>query len=437
MRQNLIIGAGITGLAAGYELAKKGSKVIILEKENEIGGLAKSFKYDDFIFDAGPHRFFTDKELALKFIQEVIGDNSILLPHDSSVYFKGKYYGWPLRSSLLFNLPLSIQINAFRDLFFKRNTVKDSARTFKDYIINNYGLTLHNCFFKDYTQKFFGLSSDCLDVDWARSGMEKAIIDKRLPHKDLFKIFKLAFLPKPNYPKFLYPKGGMAAFCARLAENIRAAGGRIVTGASVREISTGSGEVTAITTDKEIFDCKNVIWTAPNGLICKLLNLPSAGLKYLSLVLYNIILKGKIKKNFQWIYFGEKEIVFNRISIPSSFDPALTFGDKTGLCVEVTCQEGNDIWEFPEKLVEKIKENLKQIGFLNEDTAVESIFIERVPNAYPVYELGYRDKLNLIQKNLLKFKNLKVIGRTGAFLYNNMDECIIQGINTVLGDFKA
>ncbi len=88
-------------------------------------------------------------------------------------------------------------------------------------------------------------------------------------------------------------------------------------------------------------------------------------------------------------------------------------------------------------MVEKIKENLKQIGFLNEDTAVESIFIERVPNAYPVYELGYRDKLNSIQKNLLKFKNLKVIGRTGAFLYNNMDECIIQGINTVLGDFKA
>ncbi len=58
MGQTLIVGAGIAGLTIGYELAKKGQKVIIVEKEIRPGGLAKSFRYNGFTFDIGPHRFY-------------------------------------------------------------------------------------------------------------------------------------------------------------------------------------------------------------------------------------------------------------------------------------------------------------------------------------------------------------------------------------------
>ena len=58
----IIIGAGITGLVTAYELLKQGHKVVIAEKEADVGGLARSFKYNNMVFDIGPHRFFSNKE---------------------------------------------------------------------------------------------------------------------------------------------------------------------------------------------------------------------------------------------------------------------------------------------------------------------------------------------------------------------------------------
>jgi len=58
----VIVGAGVAGLTAAYKLLEKGHEVIILEKKSDIGGLSRSFRYGSFIFDIGPHRFFTDRD---------------------------------------------------------------------------------------------------------------------------------------------------------------------------------------------------------------------------------------------------------------------------------------------------------------------------------------------------------------------------------------
>ncbi len=268
MRQNLIIGAGVTGLAIGYELVKRGQRVVILEKESQVGGLAKSFKYNSFIFDVGPHRFFTGNEHVVRFIKDVVEGETIPLIRDSSVYFKGKYYDWPLRPRIVFMLPWLLQIKTVRDLFLKKFRKKNQACTFKEYILDNYGPTLYNSFFKDYTEKFFNLSSDCLHADWAKSGMEKAIIDTQLPHADLRQILRLAIQPLIRNTKFLYPKGGMSSFCDKLGKSILKGGGNIYTGVTVSQVNATPQEVVSIKTNKGVFECSNLIWTAPIGQIC-------------------------------------------------------------------------------------------------------------------------------------------------------------------------
>ena len=55
----VIIGAGPAGLTAGYELSKSNKKVLVLEKKNQVGGLAETKVYGDYRYDIGPHRFFT------------------------------------------------------------------------------------------------------------------------------------------------------------------------------------------------------------------------------------------------------------------------------------------------------------------------------------------------------------------------------------------
>ena len=59
MKKVLIIGAGPAGLTAGYELAKHGYEVTILEKSREIGGISKTVQYQNNRMDIGGHRFFS------------------------------------------------------------------------------------------------------------------------------------------------------------------------------------------------------------------------------------------------------------------------------------------------------------------------------------------------------------------------------------------
>ena len=56
----MIVGAGVAGLSLGHELVCAGHDVTLVEILPEIGGLARSFRYGDFCFDMGPHRFHTD-----------------------------------------------------------------------------------------------------------------------------------------------------------------------------------------------------------------------------------------------------------------------------------------------------------------------------------------------------------------------------------------
>ena len=146
----VIVGAGISGCVTAYELAKKGLRVILIEKDAQIGGLAKTFHYDDFSFDIGPHRFFTQKTKIRDFIQAILKNDYKIIPRHSEVYFLGRYYSWPLRPKSFFQLPLKMKIKASRDMFFiglKKN--REQMKTFQDYVLTNYGLFLYNAFFKD------------------------------------------------------------------------------------------------------------------------------------------------------------------------------------------------------------------------------------------------------------------------------------------------
>ncbi len=49
----IIVGGGIAGLTCSAYLAKAGKKVLLIEKNNEIGGLVNSFNHNGFTFDAG------------------------------------------------------------------------------------------------------------------------------------------------------------------------------------------------------------------------------------------------------------------------------------------------------------------------------------------------------------------------------------------------
>jgi len=423
MASTVIVGAGIAGLTLAFELSKRGKRVVVLEKYDEPGGLARSFTYGDYTFDIGPHRFHTDVESVNHFIADILGPDQHEIKRCSGVYFHGKYHLWPLRLPVIFDLPPTVLLLGLKDLATLRTR---KVKTFEDHIVNMYGKTLFEIFFKDYSEKFLGIPPNRTDVEWAKTGMERALIDKRLKIQKLSDLVISALFTRGTVTRFIYPEQGMSQFCDKLAVRVRGHGGEIHYGVDVDGLETKGQRITAVHGQGHRFPAREVIWTASLTSALDFLSLPSPDLAYLALVIYNIELSRPpaLPLPYQWCYYGQKDVVFNRISIPSSFSRALTPPGRGSACVEVTCREHDEAWHQPEKLRDRVAEDLQRVGFVESRDDITAVHIERVPEAYPVYHLGFREQVAEATRGLAAYRNLHLAGRTGLFWYNNMDNSI-------------
>ena len=95
----VIVGGGISGLSIAWMLAESGVKTVVIEKEERLGGLARSFTYGDFTFDIGPHRFHTYIPEVERFIRDVLDSDALEINRCSKLQFRGRFYPWPLHPS--------------------------------------------------------------------------------------------------------------------------------------------------------------------------------------------------------------------------------------------------------------------------------------------------------------------------------------------------
>ena len=93
----LVLGGGPAGLTAGYLLGQSGNDVVVLEADDQIGGLAKTVERDGYRFDLGGHRFFTKAREVDDLWHEVLGDEFLRRPRMSRIYWNNRYLDYPLR----------------------------------------------------------------------------------------------------------------------------------------------------------------------------------------------------------------------------------------------------------------------------------------------------------------------------------------------------
>jgi len=429
----LIIGAGIAGLTAAYKLAQSGEQVIIIEKECDCGGLARSIKFKDNIFDFGPHRFHTHDAQVSDFINEILAEDKLLIKRNSKVWLFNHYHNWPLDYHSLFKLPYNIMFKAFIDLF---NRPKPYNDTFESYVISKYGKTLYKYFFKPYTIKFLNYPPAELHSDWGKIGIDRAVITNEIQMNNLLDVAKSALLPKPVETEFIYPKyNGIQLFCDKLKKKILALNGKIYTSDYPIKIKITDDKILEITTKNNLQfnDCKKIIWTATINDLLDILEIKNIDLEFLSSIFYNIILKNKVNFEYQWCYYGSDDIFFNRISMPHSFsDNNLKKSDNHTLCVELAAKENTAIFNNPDTAIIKITEDLVKAKVINSINEVDDIKIIPIKNTYPIYKKNYRTELNKARKKLAHLKNLVLLGRSAEFWYNNMDHSIKKALDATI-----
>lgn len=419
-----IVGAGVAGLTFAHQLAREGHPVTVVERSDFVGGLGRTWKYGDYHFDVGPHRFHTDSPRTEAFIREVLGPAAIEIRRSSGARMFGRFHEWPLRPAVLASLPPGVMLKGARDLFARG---MHEGESFEADVLNKYGRTLYDIFFKPYTKKFLSYEGSQLHRDWARAGVNRAVIDKRASADSLWSLLRTTLMPRPVDTTFLYTATGVGTYSETLAERIRTMGGTVHLGRRVTGLETADGRIVAVHADGERMPTDGVVWTGPITEAARLMGLPEPDLEFLSTLFFNLEVRAPLRLPYQWTYFGGDE-VFSRVSAPNAFAPTMAPEGASGLTAEVTCREGDERWHSAEALVDAVVGDLVRTGMVTNERDIARVHVEPVRNTYPIYKLNYPGELARTLKALRAYSNLLLAGRCGRFWYNNMDHSIGQAL---------
>lgn len=432
----VIVGAGVAGLTIGDKLTEKGFDVTIVERDDAVGGLSRTYTdKDGFAFDSGPHRFYTKNERVINYIENVLKeDRYVSFKMGSAVYLLRKYYDWPLNLKTVRKLPFTFMVRAGIDmiaLMFKRPKYEER---FSDHILQKYGKTLYELDFDPYTSKFCKYPTTEVHSDWAKAGVNRAVIDGEMQMDSIYQVVKSTITNsmKKESLTLIYPNKGISVFSEIIQKRIESRNGRIILNTKVASIDVQDKQVKSVTlTDGTVIDdVDHIVWTGSINEIATLLDLPEKDLEYLNIITYNVRMKGQPKRKEQWIYYADADLIFNRLYNTVLFSPEKAPEGTYGLCAEVTTRNGSDIMEDPTIIYDRVLEDLKKVKLIDSDEEVIGIDHQVLFQAYPIYRVNYRGELRKAIDDITSVTdNLTLAGRNGLFWYNNMDHSIDNALN--------
>jgi len=435
-----VIGSGPAGVTAAYELSKaipegRVNQLDLYEISPQVGGLSKSIRLWNQIVDLGPHRFFSQDTRVNKLWLEVVEDNYDIVNRQTRIFYKNNFFDYPLkpgnalRGLGIFEASRCILSYVWQRLF----PVKDTG-TFESWVTQRFGKRLYQIFFKTYSEKLWGIPCEHLDSDFA---------SQRIKKLSLFEAIKNAVFHdqsgkhKTLVDQFAYPLKGTGWVYERMAGKIRENGGQVHLKTGIEKVVT-SGKVvrSVILTNGETINYDHVISSMPISLLVRNLSETpnhirelSNSLKFRNTILVYLRINHQEIFPDQWLYIHSKEMKTGRITNFRNWLPEL-FGndDKSIICMEYWANFDEDEWKMDDnELINTAKKDILSAGFASEEK-IEEGYVIRIPRCYPVYFKDYKKTLKPVEDYLGSIKNLHVIGRYGAYKYNNQDHSIIMGI---------
>ncbi len=442
-KKPLVIGAGPAGLCVGWNLALDGIKVKILEKTSETGGLSLTFSDDGYLFDLGPHNIHSIYPDIINFLQKTLRDD--LHQHNPKVkiLFRDSLVSYPLKGIYVFKaLPFIIVIPAGLSFFwarmkmFLRNPMDDDS--FESWIKNRFGRILYNYYFGPYAQKAWKINA---------SEISSYVAEKRVPVLSIRDYIRGVFKkpPKTFHSEFAeqiidyYPRKGIGQITDYLKKGIVDNNGNIENNVEIISVDGRDRQVKSVTYKQngviKTVETDFLFSTIPINDFIRILNLnvPEEVKKAASMLDYCsetlLYIKSSRTKIFDTplTYFSDSKIKFNRAYEVGSFSKECVPPDKSAICIEFTCNIGDEIWTAAsEELFNYAIEVLEHYGML-EHKDVEGYLIRRISHAYPRFRIGFDEKLKKILDYLSTLENVITLGRQGLFCYANVDDVLHMG----------
>ncbi len=505
----LIIGAGPAGLTAAYELLDKTDIVpIIFEMSGDIGGISKTVNYKGNRIDIGGHRFFSKSDRIMQWWQNIFPLQGAPARDDRqlgrAVPLAGQCQVRPLKASSpvaiaapdpekedrvmlhrsrlsrifflrrFFDYPVSLTIDTLRKLGAVRivkigmSYLKVKAapireeRSLEDFFINRFGRELYLTFFKEYTEKVWGVPCRGIKPEWGAQRIKGLSVTGTIVHALRKLVTKRGDIKQKRsetslIERFLYPKLGPGQIWEDVAAQIMQRGGTIIRRARVIGIETAGEAITAVRVRHEmtgeisrhegayLFSTMPVreLIAAMGDIVPVRVREVAAGLIYRDFMTVGLLLKRLRIRNEtglktindivpdNWIYIQEREVKLGRLQIFNNWSPYMVADpDTVWIGLEYFCSEGDELWSMADAdFIRFAIDELASIDIIDPPDVLDATLL-RMPKAYPAY-FGSYDRFSELRDYTDRITNLFLIGRNGMHRYNNADHSMLTAMVAV------
>jgi protoporphyrinogen oxidase len=421
-------------MSAALELARSGVPVVVFDRNDRPGGLARTVWHNGYGFDLGPHRFYTKNLEVEQLWQDLLGRDLLEIHRQTRIFYGGRFFSYPLRPlEALARLGPLTSAHALGSYARERFRRRKDPVTFEDWTRAQFGSVLYEIFFRGYTEKVWGIPCSEISNVWAQ---------QRIKGLSLGQAARRALVPRRStsvrslVERFYYPRLGAGQLYERMAEEVIKLGGSIRYASPVERMLVRDSRVIAIESEQERHETQLLFSSAPltwlpraiTPALDKDLLEAANSLRYRAHITVNLTIDGAGPFPDNWIYLNSPEVKAARIANYASFSPDLAPEPQTtGISVEYFAFVGDSVWQLDDKeLITLACCELAKLGFA--DTAVSDGFVIREPDAYPTYYLGYEQAFARLYSALAKIENLILIGRAGMYRYDNQDHAILSGL---------
>ena len=489
MNTAIIIGAGPAGLTAAYHMLKETDiHPIVIEKEDFVGGIARTVEYKGNRMDIGGHRFFSKNQDIVALWEELMPvqgkpamddkllERKSLLQENGpdpeqvdKVMLNRQRLSRILYLKQFFDYPISLSFNTIRNLgvvrmlsvmvsYGKAMFVKLPESNLENFMINRFGKRLYQMFFKDYTHKVWGRYPAEIDADWGSQRIKGISLQKVIGHflRQLLHI-QPQKVETSLINHFYYPKFGPGQLWEIMKAEIEKRGGEVLLNHEVLELAREGNRVTGVTVksgqERSVLKADYVISSMPIKELVRdikddrqseKVRQTSEGLLYRDFITVGLLVdRLKIKNTTEiktlgnivpdcWIYIQEADVEIGRLQIFNNWSPYLVKDpvNKVWLGLEYFCQENDEKWRMSDdEFIAFAIDELEHIGVITREDVEDSVCVH-VPKAYPAYFGRYKD-FHIVRDYLDTIENLYCIGRNGQHRYNNMDHSMLTAIEAV------
>jgi protoporphyrinogen oxidase len=486
----VIAGAGPAGLTAALELLRRTEITpIVIEADTRVGGISKTINYRGNRLDLGGHRFFSKSDWVMRWWQEILpvaegeiqrsravrihyhgqvrdltpegfapaGSDAVMLVRQrlSRILYRRRFFDYPLtlNASTIRNLGLVETLKIGLSYGRAQLTPRAPEISLEDFLTNRFGTRLYRTFFKDYTEKVWGVPCREISAEWGAQRIKGLSVAKVIAHA-LSSPFRDSSDASQKgtetslIERFLYPKFGPGQMWDEVGRRVTALGGVI----HLRQRVVGIDHVADRVVSADVFDeasgavrrvpCDQFLSTIAVKDLVAMLRPDDAriaqiadDLPYRSFMTAGLLLRsmrGRAAPSDNWIYIQEPEVRLGRLQIFNNWSPSLVADPETvWLGLEYFCDQGDDLWVMEDQqFLDFAIAELEKIGLIERKDVIGSTLV-RVPRAYPAY-FGAYNQFQGLRNYLDTFSNLYPIGRNGMHRYNNQDHSMLTA-NAAVG----